>query len=99
MATVPDDPEMESDEMDLVNALTSCPICMDPFTLPKVLPCQHTFCLDCLRAHHQATNAMRAIGPISNFPCPTCRRMCNVPRDGLQELPTDFKVEQIHDLL
>ena len=31
--------------------LLQCAICLDRFRLPKVLPCQHTFCLACLRSN------------------------------------------------
>lgn len=29
--------------------LVQCALCMDKLTDPKMLPCQHTFCLNCLQ--------------------------------------------------
>lgn len=80
------------------SALTTCSICTDVFKIPKVLPCQHTFCLCCLERHHDATNSQRLV-PVSSFACPTCRKVCYVPRHSLDQLPTDFKVDQILDLV
>ena len=28
--------------------ITECPVCFDEFQEPKLLPCNHTFCLKCL---------------------------------------------------
>jgi len=36
-----------------------CPICLERFTDPKVLPCQHTFCRNCLQEFIQS-NANQA---------------------------------------
>ncbi|KAL8592658.1 hypothetical protein ACOMHN_037598 [Nucella lapillus] len=38
-----------SSKMDLESFLT-CSICMEPFRSPKILPCVHSFCLQCLRS-------------------------------------------------
>ena len=29
--------------------LISCAICLDPFKDPRILPCSHTFCFQCIR--------------------------------------------------
>ena len=92
------DSEFEADLEEQAKSLTTCSICMDRFTCPKVLPCQHTFCLSCLKRCHECTNSQRLV-PVSNFPCPTCRKVCYVPPGGLEQLATDFRIGQILDLM
>ena len=52
--------------------LTTCPICLDKFRIPKLLPCMHTFCLTpCL------TNL---VDPRArSLRCPECRREHTIP--------------------
>ncbi|KAM3592519.1 uncharacterized protein V6R79_020598 [Siganus canaliculatus] len=47
----------------------SCPVCLEEFTEPSVLPCGHVFCLPCLQ---------RCIQP-NRRSCPRCR--ADVPQD------------------
>ncbi|XP_078664938.1 E3 ubiquitin-protein ligase TRIM32-like [Branchiostoma floridae x Branchiostoma belcheri] len=61
----------------------SCSICLELFTRPKVLPCQHTFCQDCLRDH-----ASRRL-PLQ---CPNCRRQVRLPPQGVAGLPDNLIV-------
>ncbi|KAI8493591.1 hypothetical protein Bbelb_285120 [Branchiostoma belcheri] len=56
----------------------SCSICLELFTRPKMLPCQHTFCQDCLQDH-----ASRR----APFQCPNCRQQVRLPRQGVASLP------------
>ncbi|CAH1274534.1 TRIM71 [Branchiostoma lanceolatum] len=56
----------------------SCSICLELFTRPKVLPCQHTFCQDCLQDH---------AGRGGTFQCPNCRRHVRLPPQGVAGLP------------
>ena len=79
-------------------ALVCCAICTDTFKHPKVLPCQHTFCLACLRQFYESCNKQRVV-KLSNFPCPQCRKVTYLPSGGLESLPTDFKINQIQDFL
>ena len=80
-----------------VESLINCLICTDRFSDPKVLPCQHTFCLPCLEHFYKSYNDQRIIS-VSNFPCPQCRKSVYMPQGGLTSLPTDFKVGQIQDV-
>ena len=55
----------------------SCSICMDQFDghihVPKILPCQHTFCLSCLDS--MSTYQMTIV-------CPVCREEIDIPANG-----------------
>ena len=58
----------------------SCTICMEEFDsnihVPKLLPCQHTFCNSCL------TNMDEAFIEELYITCPVCRSKHTVPRCG-----------------
>ncbi|CAH1233909.1 TRIM2 [Branchiostoma lanceolatum] len=58
-----------------------CSICLELFTRPKVLPCQHTFCQDCLQDH---------AGWGGTFQCPNCRQQVGLPRQGVAGLPDNL---------
>ncbi|XP_019616192.1 PREDICTED: tripartite motif-containing protein 3-like [Branchiostoma belcheri] len=59
----------------------SCSICLELFTRPKMLPCQHTFCQDCLQDH---------AGRGGTFQCPICRRQVRLPPLGVAGLPDNL---------
>ncbi|XP_066269224.1 tripartite motif-containing protein 3-like [Branchiostoma lanceolatum] len=59
----------------------SCSICLELFTRPKVLPCQHTFCQDCLQDH---------AGRGGTFQCPNCRKQIRLPPQGVAGLPDNL---------
>lgn len=55
-----------------------CPICMDIYKTPRMLPCQHTLCESCL--HSYIVNKSRERVLVSDFPCPVCRAITPAPR-------------------
>ncbi|CAF3958917.1 unnamed protein product [Rotaria magnacalcarata] len=71
--------------------LTTCPICLDKFRSPKVLPCMHTFCLTpCL------TNL---VDPRArSLRCPECRREHIMPSGGVQAFPANLTMIGFLDL-
>ncbi|KAH3720057.1 uncharacterized protein LOC127854676 [Dreissena polymorpha] len=55
-----------------------CPVCMDVYKSPRMLPCQHTLCETCL--HSYIVNKSRERVLVSDFPCPVCRASTPAPR-------------------
>ena len=63
-----------------VNYLLECSVCLQVFQDPRILPCGHTFCLQCI----QKTN---------NRLCALCKREWSFPANGFQGLPKNFSLE------
>ena len=61
---------------------------------PKLLPCSHTVCLQCL--HRIVATFARDTG---QFRCPICRELITIPRGGVSALPPSFLVNQLLDLM
>ncbi len=78
--------------------LLNCLICTEPFHNPRVLPCHHTFCLQCLDKYFAAIQQEGAMEP-GTFPCPVCRQVVNVPESGIEGLTCDHKTGQIQNLV
>ena len=62
----------------------TCAICMDIFDHPKLLPCSHTFCLECLE-DLTSSNAQ-------SFSCPICRELTRVPPGGVSAFKNNFYI-------
>ena len=75
----------------------TCPICLEQFTNPKILPCFHSFCLHCLEGV-----APELVEGNLCLPCPTCRSPCPNPNKGLASLPPSFVINnlsEVYDLM
>ena len=66
----------------------TCPVCQDHFQEPKILPCCHYYCKQCIQ---KLANRADANQP---FPCPECRRDTLLP----QTIPTAFFVNRMKEL-
>ena len=71
---------------DQLREITECPICMSVFTDPRMLPCIHTFCFQCLKRTLEATQKL----PGDKMPCPFCRKEFIIPRDGVNGVQKNF---------
>ncbi|XP_071835373.1 uncharacterized protein [Apostichopus japonicus] len=68
---------------DLHDNFLQCAICMEGYKSPRMLPCIHSFCLNCLEKLAQSLQN-------KPFSCPTCRAAVTIPRTGLKDLPSNF---------
>jgi len=80
-----------SRQLAAVKELTECSICTEEFTDPRVLPCQHTFCLDCLMNCASARDRQ----PRDRMPCPLCRQEFTIPDSGLAAIQKNFDSEKL----
>ena len=71
----------------------TCPICLEQFTNPKILPCFHSFCLHCLEGM-----APELVEGNLCLPCPTCRSPCPNPDKGLASLPPSFVINNLSEV-
>ena len=75
-----------SSAMTQLNDITECCICLKTFTDPRMLPCIHTFCLQCLKDLADKSNTKTR----DALPCPVCRNEFTIPNDGIQDIQTNF---------
>jgi len=71
--------------------ITECPICMSAFSDPRMLPCIHTFCLECLKRTAEADQKK----PGDKMPCPLCRKDFIIPEDGMNGVQKNFFMENL----
>ncbi|XP_050418104.2 tripartite motif-containing protein 2-like [Patella vulgata] len=64
-----------------------CSICLDDFTKPKILPCFHTFCQQCIDDY------IKAHSHLNKFNCPNCRTEIQVPDGGASGFSTNFYIQ------
>ena len=76
---------------DLEKEIT-CAICHEHYTEPKVLPCCHYYCKQCI--HHLALRT----GMDKPFPCPECRKDTTLPEASVDNLPTAFFLNRMKEL-
>ena len=76
-----------------ISLMLECPICQEQFTEPRVLPCQHTFCLHCLGKirEHQSTT--------ESIPCPVCRATYHLSTAGIDDLPKNIFAANLIDIV
>ena len=89
MAEVPDNVEKGLEKLE---EEITCPVCHEHFCDPKLLPCLHYYCKECIRQL-----AIQA-GSDSPFVCPECRRRTVLPQNDPDQLPTAFFVNRMKEL-
>ena len=94
MATKNDDAELEE--------VCQCSVCLERYSDPRMLPCHHCFCKECLE---DLLNVRPQGGKISfnrdvQIVCPNCRDICKFEDEkNLSSLPRNLHLSQVVDLL
>ena len=78
---------MAARELKIVTGHVTCPICYQLYKDPKVLPCQHSYCRECL-------NKLEKNKQVT---CPECRKVAEVPDGGIEEFKTNFFINRLVD--
>ena len=73
----------------------TCPVCLDLYTNPKILPCHHSFCQECLEGLPQEREAR---GNTYYILCPTCRQRTEVPKEGVGAFPVAFTLNNLKEI-
>ena len=59
-----------------------CSVCLEMYKDPRVLPCLHSYCLNCLQG----------LASTDVVSCPQCRAKYDVPKGGVASYPTDLSL-------
>ncbi|XP_060888478.1 E3 ubiquitin-protein ligase Midline-1-like isoform X1 [Labrus mixtus] len=85
--------------METLESELTCPICLELFEDPLLLPCAHSLCFGCahrILISHCATN--EPVQSIGAFQCPTCRYVISLsPERGLEGLKRNVTLQNIID--
>ena len=77
-------------DLSSLDLLFECPVCLDPFRDPRILPvCGHHFCCKCLEG-------LAASHPHDSIICPTCRAVTDIPvGSSVTTLPKPVTVNEL----
>nr|XP_020647419.1 tripartite motif-containing protein 59 [Pogona vitticeps]XP_020647420.1 tripartite motif-containing protein 59 [Pogona vitticeps] len=74
----------------------TCSICYSIFDDPRVLPCSHTFCRNCLENVLHLSSNFSIWRPLRlPLKCPNCRTIVEIPPSGTDSLPVNFALKAI----
>ncbi|EOB00551.1 Midline-2, partial [Anas platyrhynchos] len=85
-------------KMETLESELTCPICLELFEDPLLLPCAHSLCFSC--AHRilvSSCSSSESIEPITAFQCPTCRYVISLNHRGLEGLKRNVTLQNIID--
>ena len=69
-----------------------CAVCQEYYTDPKILPCLHYYCKQCV------LRLARRRGKNEPFSCPECRKDTSLPEGGVEELKSAFFINRLKSM-
>ena len=75
----------------------TCPLCLDFFDEPKLLPCLHYYCQKCINPMVLRATPTGHRGNVS-IDCPECRRPAEIPGSKASNLQTVFHINRLKEL-
>ena len=85
-------PDVKEKGLEKLEEEITCPVCQEQFRDPKILPCLHYYCKECVRQL-----ALRA-GTNNPFACPECQKETVLPQNDPDQLPTAFFVNRMKEV-
>ncbi|XP_064596000.1 E3 ubiquitin-protein ligase Midline-1-like [Liolophura sinensis] len=86
----------------------TCSVCMETFREPVMLPCQHSFCRECIGLYADKSKPVQTDKTSGNtgnedvhqqIACPVCRAPTSLGREGVAGLPPNFHLAEIVEKL
>ena len=78
--------------LEKVESRLECGICFETYTDPKVLPCFHVFCTECLKKSVEKSQDKK------NLSCPNCHRSVALPTNGIKGLQSAFHIDHLFEI-
>jgi tripartite motif-containing protein 2/3 len=78
---------MEATGKDAILELIKCPICLEIYSDPRMLPCQHSFCRSCLERLSENDGRWGR--------CPQCRQLFRIPFNGVGSFDVNRTIAQL----
>lgn len=79
-----------------VDKLLECPVCLEQFKQPKMLKCQHSFCLEPCLKNMAKSNLQASARNKYSVECAICRKKCSV--DDLNNIPDNLSLKNFIEL-
>ena len=77
--------------MEQFDQLLTCCICLDRYRNPKLLPCQHSYCMEpCMEGLVDYVKRQ--------VKCPECRAEHRIPYNGIQGFPSNYTLQKFLEL-
>ena len=78
-------------KMEQFDQLLTCCVCLDRYRNPKLLPCQHSYCMEpCMEGLVDYVKRQ--------VKCPECRAEHRIPFNGIQGFPTNYTLTKFLEL-